>query len=645
VRVKPSTLPHAGDAYHGDGRVDVWEPMAPEEAIRTDDRGPGKKRFFLRKLTVGLRSHPLLVAEGPMRKIDAFLTAVAVGLPLAAHGTDVSGDVWGTWTKENSPYNVIGEIRVPPESTLLVAPGVVVDFQGHYGLLVDRQATLQAMGTATDSIRFTAEDTAAGWRGLRFMFADSHSTMEYCRVERGKATGSWPDSYGGAIYCSHSNPTISNSSICENYADGCGGAIACWSANPVIRGNTLSGNSALQDGGGISCDWYSNPVIVDNTLTRNSAGENGGGIFCHLHSDATLTGNSITRNDAAYGGGIFCWLSSPMTSDNSIDSNSVTSAGGGIYCDSSSAPTISSNTVTANYAGSVGGGVVCASSSPAIRSNSICRNVSSAGGGVYCWHSSPTMWDNVIVRNTAPEGGGIYCFESSPAIVNNTLSANDVGGIWCFGSSPQVLNTILWGDLGPPGLELYGENSSPAIAYCDVQGGWVGTGNLDADPRFRSAAGGDYHLAAVACGDPQDSPCVDSGHPDSLDALLDCLHGLGAWRADMGAYGGSNSGWPTGLEEEHDGQRTAPRRVLLHPNCPNPFVSATVLGYELPMDQFVRLEIYNIVGQKVVTLVNEEQHAGYRCAVWRSTGHGAGLYFYRLSAGDHTETGRMLMLR
>ncbi|MFQ5869575.1 MAG: hypothetical protein ACE5JC_06710, partial [Candidatus Zixiibacteriota bacterium] len=63
-------------------------------------------------------------------------------LPVIASGIEVSGDVWGTWSPVNNPYEVVGELRVPPESTLVIEPGVFVDFQGHYKFIVDSLATL-----------------------------------------------------------------------------------------------------------------------------------------------------------------------------------------------------------------------------------------------------------------------------------------------------------------------------------------------------------------------------------------------------------------------------------------------------------------------------------------------------------------------
>ena len=84
----------------------------------------------------------------------------------------------------------------------------------------------------------------------------------------------------------------------------------------------------------------------------------------------------------------------------------------------------------------------------------------------------------------------------------------------------------------------------------------------------------------------------------------------------------------------------------LRANFPNPFNPSSTIGYSLPTDVKVRLAIFDVLEQKVRTLVCEEQPAGFHLAVWDSrndAGHrvAAGVYFYRLEArggGDGSAT-------
>ena len=141
-----------------------------------------------------------------MKRTVIFTTLLLLYKSINNFAVQVSGDVWGEWTPNNNPYEVVGELRVPPESTLIINPGCYLDFKGHYKFIVDSIATLRAIGTEVDSIYFTAEDTAAGWHGIRFIYADGNSRISYCRLEYGRAIGGWPDDLGGAIYCSSSDP-------------------------------------------------------------------------------------------------------------------------------------------------------------------------------------------------------------------------------------------------------------------------------------------------------------------------------------------------------------------------------------------------------------------------------------------------------
>ena len=157
---------------------------------------------------------------------------------------------------------------------------------------------------------------------------------------------------------------------------------------------------------------------------------------------------------------------------------------------------------------SFGGGINCASSSPIIMNCIISANQSTLGGGIFCFGSSPTIRNCLIVENSASGsfGGGIACWNSHPTILHSTITDNSAsdfgGGLYCYSSSPTVTNCILWNDSASSGPEIFVESGSPVVSYSDVQGGWAGTENIDADPLV--VGGGDYHLTTG-------SPCVDAG--------------------------------------------------------------------------------------------------------------------------------------
>jgi parallel beta-helix repeat protein len=132
-----------------------------------------------------------------------------------------------------------------------------------------------------------------------------------------------------------------------------------------------------------------------------------------------------------------------------------------------------------------------------------------SGGGVYCDAASPTIRNCVIANNFATRGGGIYCYYSSPTVTNNTIYNNDAsaegGGLFAKGDSfPKVRNTILWNNEAPSGPEIGTDGGVPSVLYCDVEGGWPGTGNIDANPKLVEPSELDMHLKWT-------SPCRDAG--------------------------------------------------------------------------------------------------------------------------------------
>lgn len=74
------------------------------------------------------------------------------------------------------------------------------------------------------------------------------------------------------------------------------------------------------------------------------------------------------------------------------------------------------------------------------------------------------------------------------------------------------------------------------------------------------------------------------------------------------------------------------------------FISATI-DYSLPEKAHVKLDIYNILGQKVETLVDEQKEPGYHSVTWDASDVASGIYFYKLQAGEFTQTKRMTLLK
>ena len=92
-----------------------------------------------------------------------------------------------------------------------------------------------------------------------------------------------------------------------------------------------------------------------------------------------------------------------------------------------------------------------------------------------------------------------------------------------------------------------------------------------------------------------------------------------------------------------------PARFALGPNYPNPFNPSTIIPYQLAASSQVRLEVFNLLGQRIATLVDEARPAGFHTATWHATDEvgravAAGVYIYRMTVGVERQTGRMVLI-
>jgi len=106
-----------------------------------------------------------------------------------------------------------------------------------------------------------------------------------------------------------------------------------------------------------------------------------------------------------------------------------------------------------------------------------------------------------------------------------------------------------------------------------------------------------------------------------------------------------NVAWFTTISDISDATDEILTNFTLSQNYPNPFNPKTVIRYTLPLTSHIDLSIYNILGQKVITLVHEKQVAGSYNVQWDGSGYTSGLYLYRLSAGDFFETKKLVLLK
>ncbi len=207
----------------------------------------------------------------------------------------------------------------------------------------------------------------------------------------------------------------------------------------------------------------------------------------------------------------------------------------------------------------------------------------------------------------------------------------------------------------------WGYTSEIDVSHCNIQGGqnaiynqnnaniinWL-EGNIDEDPLFLLSGENPYQLTEL-------SPCIDTGTPDTTGLFLppwDLLYNHRVWDGDgdgvaiidMGCYEFEAEPY---VEITNDQLPVTDYQLT---NYPNPFNPETKIVFNLPEEGKVKLEIFNIKGQKVKTLLDCYMSPGRSEMIWNGkdeTGKavGSGIYFYKLRTKDKELTKKMLLLK
>ncbi|NQU05250.1 MAG: choice-of-anchor D domain-containing protein, partial [Calditrichaeota bacterium] len=275
--------------------------------------------------------------------------------------------------------------------------------------------------------------------------------------------------------------------------------------------------------------------------------ENGSVVFFHNGEteDAILSGFTIQNgtgypgghDNFRYGGGIYIRNCGPTILNCHIVNNSA-NMGGGIGTEYDGANPTIGNCVVRDNTGNYAAGIAIDWFSSAVIENS--EIMDNEGTGLYGWNAGVVLSNCLISGNrTVNPGPAINCYNNTSidvtncTIVGNSAEDNSSGGIRTTRSSLRIVNSILW-DNSPREIAFAESGNNVTVSYSDVEGGEDGVeindagnltwndGNIDEDPLFADPDEGDFHLT-------EDSPCIDTGDPDSDNDPDDT-------RADMGAY-------------------------------------------------------------------------------------------------------------
>ncbi len=477
---------------------------------------------------------------------------------------------------------------------------------------------------------------------------------------------------GGGVFCNVSSAKICHNIFKENIIEGSplcfGGGISTgppeFPVPIVIEYNVFTKNKVYgiysASGGGI--DNFLPGRITNNKFFNNYVYcemgiASGGGLGTSTTRDVAtaqlivVSGNTISHNKtecnpsdtiAAISAGLQIWGFNIIVTNNIITHNEVISAtdysyGAGVVLDFPDDHVFFTNNIVSNNFFSGGGG---------------CR-----GGGVAIWDGNAQLYNNVISHNKATYGAGIYVIDdlttSEPDCINNTIVKNEAtvagGGIYYDRSEPTLMNSILWENYAPNGPQIAFYEGAIEVSYSNIQGGWTGTGNVDVNPK----------IISNLCLLNHKSPCIDAGNPDGgyndpedpFNTGFALYPAQGILLNDMGAYGGPGAAdWYELLESENYNIKSqsltiSSNQEIKIDNYPNPFNPQTTIQMVLPEDGFVSLKIYNVLGQKVATLVSDNLSAGSYKYIWNANDAASGVYIYRLEANGLVLDKKMILLR
>ncbi len=167
---------------------------------------------------------------------------------------------------------------------------------------------------------------------------------------------------------------------------------------------------------------------------------------------------------------------------------------------------------------------------------------------------------------------------------------------------------------------------------------------------WNSSVGSENYLLQVSDTSDFSTLVVDEENIDSTSYPVELGNNLTYyWRVsatnDLGTSDWSEVWSFTTLATSVDDQATIPTEFSLNQNYPNPFNPSTTIKYGLPQKAHVKLEIFNILGQSVAVLADDEEEPGYDSVNFESSRLASGLYLYRIRAGDFVETKKLIVLR
>ena len=247
---------------------------------------------------------------------------------------------------------------------------------------------------------------------------------------------------------------------------------------------------------------------------------------------------------------------------------------------------------------------------------------------------------------------------SAPAMYgrNSTIYKTEDGGMfWTINLANQAGGSHGGGD--PAVFDIYFKNANEGIAIGDVV--------------YRTTDGGDTWIDTIAIEKTLNNMFISISNQvtavGSEGFIYHSTNGGESWLLQISGvtntlnsvcFVDENNGWAAGhngiilhttnggvsfVEEKQTGE--VPTEYLLSQNYPNPFNPGTKIKYSVPQTSQVQIKVYDVLGNEIETLVNEEKPAGSYELNWDAEPLPSGVYFYQLRAGSFVQTKKMSLLK
>jgi hypothetical protein len=263
------------------------------------------------------------------------LAATLFSLPITAQTTLSGGELTGTLTKAGSPYTITADLTVPKGKSVVIEPGVEMYFNQHIGMDVYGQIT--AEGTASDSIIFTASDTALGWYGIRIrktLSEEEEQAFSYCRFSyHFLIKHVFIENHGVLKLDSVNSIKINNCLFIQNKSAR-GSGIEAWKSNVIMDACILKKNYAMDTNkllvnaiegaigsaalfGGQSSLVMNSCIVEYNEsfrayFDRDAVRPNGGGITFSVGGGVSQISDCVFRHNKAQVTSVFSSLGYPV---------------------------------------------------------------------------------------------------------------------------------------------------------------------------------------------------------------------------------------------------------------------------------------------------------------------------------------------